>query len=160
MKKRLLLLLCASTLFGCANIHELDSDNEGKYIKLERDLTRARSSGVAGIADLFPTTWIEGVSSGVYVAEGQDSEGIFYWNTECCIAREKKGKIFATMHGWDCGIWVPNDKNDIVRSYYHDDKLPFIPSYVGWFVEFTYQQFELSLKQAPTDYLTRALLQY
>ncbi|MCE0495353.1 hypothetical protein [Vibrio salinus] len=149
MKKRFLLLLCASSLFGCANMHKLDSKNQGKHIELARDLTRARSTGVAGIKGLFPITWIEGVFSGEYVAEGQDAEGIYYWNTKCCIAMEKRGKMFASMHGWDCGIWVPNDKNDIVRTYYHDNESPF--SYIGWFVDFTYQQFELSLKQAPTE---------
>ena len=71
-------------------MQELDSVNKGKYLVLERDLTRIRTGGALGIKGLLPTSWVEGVSSGVYVTEGQDSQGIFYRSVNCCIDLENK----------------------------------------------------------------------
>ncbi|WP_284193074.1 hypothetical protein [Vibrio zhanjiangensis] len=145
--KIFVIFLFSFTLFGCVNMQQLDSTNQDEYIVLTTDLTRVRTGGALGIKGLYPTSWVEGVSAGIYIAEGQNSEGVFYRNTKCCIGIENKREMVAGMHGWDCGIWIPNDKTGIVRTYYHDDRRLFgYPAYIGWYAEFTYQQLELSLK--------------
>ncbi len=67
MKTKLSLIFLPFCLVGCVNMQELDSVNKGKYLVLERDLTRIRTGGALGIKGLLPTSWVEGVSSGVYV---------------------------------------------------------------------------------------------
>ncbi|MEZ8065113.1 MULTISPECIES: hypothetical protein [Vibrio] len=147
MKTKLSLIFLPFCLVGCVNMQELDSVNKGKYLVLERDLTRIRTGGALGIKGLLPTSWVEGVSSGVYVTEGQDSQGIFYRSVNCCIGLENKRKMVADMHGWDCGIRVPYNKNEVVRSYYHDDGDILGMPYEAWYAEFTYDQFESTLKK-------------
>ncbi|WP_206748261.1 hypothetical protein, partial [Vibrio lentus] len=148
MKTKLSLIFLPFCLVGCVNMQELDLVNQGEYLVLERDLTRIRNHAVLGIQDLFPTSWVEGVSSGVYVSEGQDSQGIFYQSVNSCIGLENKRKMVGYMHGWDCGIWVPYNKNEVVKSYIHNDSHTFgAPSYLDWYAEFTYDQFESTLKK-------------
>lgn len=149
MKKKLSLIFLPFSLVGCVNMQEPDSVNQNKYLVLERDLTRIRTKEIIVIKDLFPTSWVEGVSAGVYVTEGQNSQGIFYRSANSCIGIENQRKMVGFMHGDDCGIWVPYNKNEVIKSYYYDDSLTWWmgTSNLKWYAEFTYDHFESALKK-------------
>ena len=145
MKKLIALALCTSTLFGCAVTQPLSAKNKGKYITLNKDLTESKTWG------LFSVTWTDGISSGVYFAEAQNDNGIFYGSKECSINIGNQGYGKGDLHGLDCGVWVPNNNSGVVRTYYHETLD--IPSTIDWYEDFPYKQFDASLgkkKESPS----------